>query len=192
MVFADDRRATRHRGARTATGRRRSPVAPSRVGSIRGARPPGHPGQSRFFFDGGDRAERLSGYLYLPSSSSRRTAVVVVPALGRERLRIYHESSNLARQLAAAGHPVLRFDPRGEGESDCEFAASTVATRVEDTGAAGRELRRRAGTGEVELRAAADAMGRGFLRLVFRPFLRREDEARPVPGKARGGFWPKA
>jgi pimeloyl-ACP methyl ester carboxylesterase len=43
--------------------------------------------------------------------------VVIVPPLFEERKSAYAPLRKLALQLAAAGHPVMRFDYRGSGES---------------------------------------------------------------------------
>ena len=101
----------------------------------------------------GEKDQRLYGCTYLPEvalkAPQRSCGVVVVSAVGRERLRCYHESANLARELAAHGYPVIRFDYRGEGESSGSFAESTVTTRLEDIATAATELRRRAGVEEI-------------------------------------------
>ena len=43
---------------------------------------------------------------------------------------------NIARKLAAQGFPCMRFDFRGEGDSDGKFEDSTVASRLSDIRAA--------------------------------------------------------
>ncbi len=101
------------------------------------------------FFDEGARDRYIYGCTYLPSSAGKATGIVLVPPIGRERLRCYHESANLARDLASRGYPVLRFDYRGEGESSMEFSDATVATRLEDIGAMVSELKQRAGVEEI-------------------------------------------
>ncbi|MGE0030166.1 MAG: alpha/beta fold hydrolase [Steroidobacteraceae bacterium] len=49
---------------------------------------------------------------------------------------------SFARDLAARGLAVLRFDYRGEGDSDRPFEQSDLTTRLEDTAAAIEELKR--------------------------------------------------
>lgn len=77
--------------------------------------------------------EVLYGALHRPEGPSQARGVVLLLPLGRERLRVYRESANLARHLAQLGYPVFRFDYRGEGESSGEFKRSTLASRQEDT-----------------------------------------------------------
>jgi alpha/beta superfamily hydrolase len=85
---------------------------------------------------------------YLPSAPTG-PGVVIAPPIGRERLRCYRELANLARHLASLGHPVLRFDYRGEGESSGKFERLNLSSRVQDIGYAVSELRRLAGVDEV-------------------------------------------
>lgn len=97
--------------------------------------------ESCFFLDLPD-GQFLYGFHYLPERTPT-TAVLLIPPIGRERLRAYRESANLARALADAGHAVLRFDYRGEGESSGQFFESTVDSRLEDIRAVAGELMRR-------------------------------------------------
>ncbi len=95
---------------------------------------------------GGDH--RLYTCTYIPRDPTA-PAVVIVPPMGRERLRCYRELANMARDLAAAGHPVARFDYRGEGESSGSFETSTVADRVQDVAAVARALADASGVDEI-------------------------------------------
>lgn len=100
----------------------------------------------------------------------------MAPPIGRERLRCYRELANLARHLAAGGHPVLRFDYRGEGESTGQFQQTTLTSRAQDIAAAAAELRRVSGVEELCLLGlrlgavlalmAANEVGAGRLVLV--------------------------
>jgi hypothetical protein len=89
--------------------------------------------------------------LYQPAQGRATAGVVLAAPVGRERLRFYREMVTLARDLAAAGLAVLRFDYRGEGESAGHFRDSTVLQRVDDTVAAAAELRRAAAVDTVGL-----------------------------------------
>ncbi|MBI2895810.1 MAG: alpha/beta fold hydrolase [Deltaproteobacteria bacterium] len=103
------------------------------------------------FFPARDSDGFLYGCVDLPASGEARVGVVMVAPLGRERHRSYRETLVLARELAAGGYPVLRFDYRGEGESSGCFERSTVRSRVEDVLAAVLHLRARAGLETVAL-----------------------------------------
>jgi pimeloyl-ACP methyl ester carboxylesterase len=98
-----------------------------------------------FFFTDPVSGMQLYGCLYLPGGKDHSTGVLVAPPIGRERLRVYRELACSSRTLAAAGYPTLRFDYRGEGESDGLFQQSTLSSRVDDLVAAAEELRRRSG-----------------------------------------------
>lgn len=58
------------------------------------------------------------GWLHLPEENLlKKEGVVFFPAYGVEDLATRHSLALLADRLAAAGHPVLRFDPPGCGDS---------------------------------------------------------------------------
>ena len=102
------------------------------------------------FFNEGDENRYIYGCTYLPDHH-QSTGIVLVPPIGRERLRCYHESANMARELASRGYPVLRFDYRGEGESSGEFSEATITSRLEDIATMTGELKRRAGVEQISL-----------------------------------------
>jgi alpha/beta superfamily hydrolase len=80
--------------------------------------------------------------LYQPARGQVSGGVVLAAPVGRERLRFYREMASLARDLAAEGLVVLRFDYRGEGESAGCFSEATIRQRVDDTIIGAAELRR--------------------------------------------------
>lgn len=59
-------------------------------------------------------------------------AIVMCHPLAEEKLWAHRVFVSFARSLAALGFEVLRFDYRGEGDSDRDFAQSSLETRVED------------------------------------------------------------
>jgi exosortase A-associated hydrolase 2 len=59
--------------------------------------------------------------------------VVLCHPLGEEKLWSHRVFVSLARELAAAGIAALRFDFRGEGDSDRDFEQSDFESRVADT-----------------------------------------------------------
>jgi pimeloyl-ACP methyl ester carboxylesterase len=62
--------------------------------------------------------------------------VVIAPPLFEERKSAYAPLRRLAEKLAAAGHPVLRFDYRGSGESGGDPGARHWPHLAEDLAAA--------------------------------------------------------
>ena len=126
------------------------------------------------FFNGVEEDQYIYGCTYIPSAQ-KSTGVVLVSPVGRERLRCYDESANLARDLAGRGYPVLRFDYRGEGESSGEFAEATLTSRREDIATMVQELRHRTDVEEICLvglrlgayLAAQAALDLGIQRMIL-------------------------
>lgn len=84
--------------------------------------------------------ERIFAVLHEPVASNGRGVVVCAP-LGEEMLWSRRVLVTFARELADSGHAVLRFDYRGEGDSDRWFQDTSVSTRLEDTALAVQSLR---------------------------------------------------
>ena len=61
--------------------------------------------------------EQLAGVLHRATPDARRGVVVVVAGGPQYRAGAHRQFVSLARKLAAAGFPVLRFDLRGMGDS---------------------------------------------------------------------------
>ena len=95
--------------------------------------------ENAYFLPLGD--ERLFAFLHRPEGACRGGAVLCAP-LGEEKLWSHRVFVGFARELAAKGYAVLRFDYRGEGDSDRPFERSDCTTRVADTRAAIDELKR--------------------------------------------------
>lgn len=91
-----------------------------------------------FFFE--LAGESLFGFLHRPAAPPR-AGIVLCHAFAEEKLWSHRVYVSFAREAAAAGYAVLRFDMRGEGDSSGEFEDSTVDTRVEDVARAVQELR---------------------------------------------------
>jgi len=64
---------------------------------------------------GGDR---LVGILHAPAERARDIGVLVVVGGPQYRVGSHRQFVRMARDFAAAGYPVLRFDHRGIGDSD--------------------------------------------------------------------------
>ncbi len=95
--------------------------------------------ESAYFLPLGD--ERLFAFLHRPEGACRGGAVLCAP-LAEEKLWSHRVFVGFARELAAQGYAVLRFDYRGEGDSDRPFEQSDCSTRVADTRAVIDELKR--------------------------------------------------
>jgi exosortase A-associated hydrolase 2 len=78
------------------------------------------------------RGERIFTAQHLPAAPPTR-AVVMCHPLGEEKLWAHRVFVSFARDLAKAGFAVLRFDCRGEGDSDREFQDADLDSRIEDT-----------------------------------------------------------
>jgi len=91
----------------------------------------------------------LVGMLHLPEGSGSRTGLVFCDAFGEERKSSALVMARLARAVASAGYPALRFDYYGCGDSEGDFADATVRTRLEDITLASAFLRERTGVRDV-------------------------------------------
>ncbi len=69
--------------------------------------------------------------VHLPTQQASRGVVICHP-LGEEKLWSHRVLVSFARDLAAAGIAVLRFDFRGEGDSDRDFQDADLESRVQD------------------------------------------------------------
>lgn len=90
-----------------------------------------------FFPD--QRGHRLFGVYHPPANVTggpADTAVIYCAPLFEEKLWAHRVGVNFARQAAAAGWPVLRFDYFGDGDSEGLFREASLATRASDVGAA--------------------------------------------------------
>jgi exosortase A-associated hydrolase 1 len=64
------------------------------------------------------REERLLGVLHDPAAQTRGLGVLILVGGPQYRVGSHRQFVLMARALAAAGYPVLRFDHRGIGDSD--------------------------------------------------------------------------
>lgn len=62
--------------------------------------------------------ERLIGILHGPGADFRPVGVLIVVGGPQYRAGSHRQFVTMAREIARAGHPVLRFDHRGIGDSD--------------------------------------------------------------------------
>jgi len=75
---------------------------------------------------------QLFAVLHQPDSGVARHGVVLCHALAEEKLWSHRVYVNLARDLAREGVSTLRFDFRGEGDSDLDFEQCALESRRAD------------------------------------------------------------
>lgn len=120
---------------------------------------------------------RLFGIFHGAAGVPGPTAVVLCNAFGQEAIRSHRALRVLAERLARAGHPVLRFDYYGTGDSMGDDNDGELDGWVLDLMAADAELRARCGASHtvwlgmrlgaaIALRAASQAPP-GLERLVL-------------------------
>jgi uncharacterized protein len=105
--------------------------------------------ETPLFFANG--ASRLFGVLHAPDAATGKSTFVFCHAFGEEKLWTHRACVTFARELAAHGHAVLRFDYRGHGDSDGTFTDSSVETMVSDVHAAIAQARELTGREAVSL-----------------------------------------
>ncbi|MEP7118285.1 MAG: alpha/beta fold hydrolase [Acidobacteriota bacterium] len=99
----------------------------------------------------GPAGQALFGVLHDAVPAATGSAFVFCHPLVEEKLWSHRVFVTFARHLAAAGHPVLRFDYRGSGDSDGAFSDCSLDTLTSDIAAAVDEVRRRTGVTSVSL-----------------------------------------
>jgi exosortase A-associated hydrolase 2 len=100
----------------------------------------------------GDSGPALFGVLHQPArQTDAKDTFVFCHPFGEEKLWTHRVFVTFARQLAAAGHTVLRFDHRGNGDSQGIFGETTLETACADARTAIAELRTRTGVAAVTL-----------------------------------------
>ncbi|MBL8135099.1 MAG: alpha/beta fold hydrolase [Acidobacteria bacterium] len=92
----------------------------------------------------------LFGVLHSPAAASR-LAVVLCHPFGEEKLWAHRVYVSLARELARRGHPVLRFDYRGNGDSGGTFSGTSMTSNLDDIDTAIDLLKERTETDAVGL-----------------------------------------
>ena len=101
-----------------------------------------------FFFPA--PSHRLFGVYHAAEGAARLPYVFCHP-FGEEKLWTHRVFVTFARALVRRGHPVLRFDYRGNGDSSGDFSASSIATALEDVGVAVETVKARTGASSVGL-----------------------------------------
>lgn len=85
-------------------------------------------------------AHQLFGVLHQPTHTNNK-GFVLCPPFAEEMLWAHRVCLNFARTLTLKGYTVLRFDYMGHGDSSGDFENSDIKSRVEDIGAAVRQLK---------------------------------------------------
>lgn len=95
--------------------------------------------ETPFFFPNGNY--RLFGVLHEPQEPAKNQGFVFCAPFAEEKLWAHRVFVSFARDLAAKGYPVLRFDYMGNGDSEGNFEESSLETMLSDTRCAIRMLR---------------------------------------------------
>ena len=133
--------------------------------------------------------ERIFSISHLPERRSRGAGVLFLHPFAEEKLWVGRSSTCLAREIARAGMPVLRFDFRGAGDSDRAHAEMRLASMREDAAAAAAYLRRSIGVETLHL--FGFRLG-GTLALEFAHELGADSVALVNPLPAGGDYLLKA
>lgn len=80
----------------------------------------------------GASGQRLFGVLHRPEKNNSRCSIVFCHPFAEEKLWAHRVFVAFARELAAIGYTVLRFDYRGYGDSDREFSDVTADDHLDD------------------------------------------------------------
>jgi len=124
--------------------------------------------ETPFFFERGPA--QLFAVYHEPAGGVRRLPFLFCHPFAEEKLWAHRSFVTFARELARKGHPVLRFDYFGNGDSDGVFADSSMDTALADIAAALDVLKVRSDAtrfGLMGLRVGAS--------LAFRTAARRDD-----------------
>jgi uncharacterized protein len=109
-----------------------------------------HHDEVPLFFSSGNRA--LFGVLHRPAAGAvPKPAFVFCHPLVEEKLWTHRVFVSFARQLAASGHPVFRFDFTGNGDSEGNFSDLSMPMLADDLRNAILEARRLTGATDVSL-----------------------------------------
>ena len=95
--------------------------------------------------------EKIFTITHRPETRRHPAGVLMLHAFAEEKLWTQRASALLARALADAGLPVLRFDHRGHGDSDREHHEMTLDSMLEDLDAAAAAFRAAEGVDELHL-----------------------------------------
>jgi alpha/beta superfamily hydrolase len=111
---------------------------------------------------------RLRGHFHHPARTGAEQApgVVIIPGFADTAVGPHNLHRALADALAQSGLAVVRFDYRGQGESDGDFRAFTAASGLEDARGALNWLNQQAGIDSARLGLSGFSLG-GALACVL-------------------------
>jgi pimeloyl-ACP methyl ester carboxylesterase len=98
--------------------------------------------QEPYFFSRGGK--NLFGIFYPPQGQPQQIGFVLCNGFGKEYILSLSFLTNFARQLAAKGYAVFRFDYLGYGDSEGKFTEATISSMKGDIESALDELKQRA------------------------------------------------
>jgi exosortase A-associated hydrolase 2 len=98
-----------------------------------------------FFFKNG--SQRIFAVLHTPQGVARNYGFVFCYPGFEEKLWVHRVFVSFARELAARGYHVLRFDFAGHGDSEGNFEDTSVASQLSDIDSAVRALSDELGQG---------------------------------------------
>ena len=105
--------------------------------------------ETPLYFPGGKHS--LFGLVHEPAGPGAGVPFVFCHPLCEEKLWAHRVFVSFARELAAAGHLVLRFDYSGNGDSDGEFSTLSLASIAADVRRAIATVREKTGAPKVHL-----------------------------------------
>jgi exosortase A-associated hydrolase 2 len=105
--------------------------------------------ETPFFF--GSAEQRLFGVIHEPVGPTFKTPYVFCHPFGEEKLWAHRVFVAYSRRLAAEGYLVLRFDYRGNGDSEGDFSDTSLAMALSDVRDAIAYVRARTGEPAVNL-----------------------------------------
>jgi pimeloyl-ACP methyl ester carboxylesterase len=104
--------------------------------------------------------ETLRGHLHSPSAPTGAAAgILIIPGFADTAVGPHNMHVAMARALAGAGFAVLRFDYRGQGESDGDFRRFTAQSGLDDARRALAALRTRPGVDASRLAVIGFSLG---------------------------------
>jgi exosortase A-associated hydrolase 2 len=93
----------------------------------------------------------LFGVLHSPAAVSGMPAFVFCHPFGEEKLWTHRVFVSFARQLARRGHPVLRFDYMGNGDSEGHFGETSLTSIQSDVRCAMAQVKELTGATKLNL-----------------------------------------